>query len=238
MHRSDIETLEAFVDLVGARVWSELLAALHDLGAHTRGGRALLSRHSIELAIERRRRRPDSPATPAEARITALAAEAVSLADTLPMAGRMRLRAALLAAFALYGLSASFLAHPHPRKSAEPDRVAPLGASDAILEQCARLRNVPGPGPSSESDLLHRERSDRFEPGTRPTLIKNVTLWTGARNGTEIVYGDILLDKGLVQAIGYVPEWDYSKYDTDVIDAQGGWVTPGLGTCPVHVLGF
>ena len=137
---------------------------------------------------------------------------------------------ALLAAFALYGLSASFLAHPHPQKSADPDRVAPLGASDAILEQCARLRNVPGPGPSSESDLLHRDRSDRFEPGTRPTLIKNVTLWTGARNGTEIVYGDIYLDKGLVQSIGYIPEAWYTSRDTDVVDANGGWVTPGLGT--------
>ena len=100
MHRSDSETLEGFVDLVGARVWSERLAALHNLGAQTRGGRALLSRHCIELAIERRRRRPNSPATPTEMRITALAAEAVYLADTLPAAGRMRLRAALLAVFA------------------------------------------------------------------------------------------------------------------------------------------
>ena len=84
-------------------------------------------------------------------------------------------------------------------------------------------------------DIALKWFKDRFEVGTRATVIKNVTLWTGARNGTEIVYGDILLDKGLVQAIGYVPEWDYSKYDTDVVDAHGGWVTPGLGACPAHV---
>ncbi len=76
------------------------MAALRALGAHTRGGRALLTRHCIELAIERRRRRPAEAPTAAESRITALAAEAVQLADELPPAGRQRLRAAVLASFA------------------------------------------------------------------------------------------------------------------------------------------
>ncbi|KAI0751107.1 composite domain of metallo-dependent hydrolase [Daedaleopsis nitida] len=97
--------------------------------------------------------------------------------------------------------------------------------SSSILARCARLRDAPGP---SSSEFLTRERSDRYEPGTRATLIKNVTLWTGARNGTEIVYGDILLDRGLVQGIGYIPEALYVGKDTDVVDAHGGWVTPGL----------
>ena len=60
----------------------------------------MLGRHCIELAIERRRRRPTEPPTLAEARITALAADAVQLADDLPPAGRQRLRAAVLAPFA------------------------------------------------------------------------------------------------------------------------------------------
>ncbi|KAI0776137.1 composite domain of metallo-dependent hydrolase [Trametes elegans] len=98
-----------------------------------------------------------------------------------------------------------------------------LTAQD-ILRQCAGLLDVA----ESPSNILGRERSDRYEPGTRPTLIKNVTLWTGARNGTEIVYGDILLDKGLVRGIGYIPEALYNDDDTDVVDAHGGWVTPGL----------
>ncbi|KAI0722347.1 composite domain of metallo-dependent hydrolase [Cerioporus squamosus] len=93
---------------------------------------------------------------------------------------------------------------------------SPLGASD-ILERCASLRNTPGPFSGCCSGI-----------GTRPTLIKNVTLWTGARNGTEIVYGDIYLDKGLVQGIGYIPEVLYANKDTEVVDARGGWVTPGL----------
>ena len=100
MHCPTSETLEAFVALAGASVWAERLAALRSLAADTRAGRALLTRHCIELAIERRRRRPDEPANAAEARITALAAEAVRLADDLPPAGRQRLRAAVLAPFA------------------------------------------------------------------------------------------------------------------------------------------
>lgn len=100
MRRTESETLDAFVALAGAGVWKERLAALRALGARTRGGRALLARHCIELAIERRRRARDEPPTHAEARITSLAAAAVELADSLPPAGRQRLRAALLAAFA------------------------------------------------------------------------------------------------------------------------------------------
>ncbi len=140
---------------------------------------------------------------------------------------------AVLSTVAVYGLFTSFFSDP--RTSPEPDRVAPLGASD-ILERCASLRNTPG----LSSDLLFRDRSDRFEFGTRPTLIKNVTLWTGARNGTEIVYGDVYLDKGLVQGIGYIPEALYANKDTEVVDAHGGWVTPGLSTSqhpePAHTL--
>ncbi|KAI0355379.1 composite domain of metallo-dependent hydrolase [Trametes cingulata] len=107
---------------------------------------------------------------------------------------------------------------------------APLAAQD-ILSRCASLRAVPGPS----ADFLARDSSDRFEPGTRPTLIKNVTLWTGARNGTEIVYGDILLDKGLVRGIGDIPEAFYADHDTDVVDAKGGWVTPGLVDLHTHL---
>lgn len=100
MRRPSSETLDAFVDLAGARVWKERLAALRALGSRTRGGRALLARHCIELTIERRRHCSGAPPTAAEARITALAAEAVRLADDLPPAGLQRLRAAVLASFA------------------------------------------------------------------------------------------------------------------------------------------
>ncbi|CDO69917.1 hypothetical protein BN946_scf184568.g3 [Trametes cinnabarina] len=97
-------------------------------------------------------------------------------------------------------------------------------AAHAIIRRCANIRAVFGP-PTSSHD---RDSSDRFELGTRPTLIKNATLWTGARNGTEVVYGDIFLDKGLIRRIGDIPDILYTEKDTYVVDAHGAWVTPGL----------
>ncbi len=97
--------------------------------------------------------------------------------------------------------------------------------AEDVLSRCANLHSIPGPS----EDFFARSSSDRFEPGTRPTLIKNVTLWTGARNGTEIVYGDMYIDKGLVQGIGYIPEVLFMGRDADVVDAHGAWMTPGLG---------
>ena len=132
-----------------------------------------------------------------------------------------RVALVVVATTVVYGLSAVFR-YPSSRLLAQ----STTQYSEDILNRCANRHAAPG----SPADDFIRHVSDRFEPGTRPTLIKNVTLWTGARNGTEVVYGDILLDKGLVQGIGYIPEWDYSSYDTDVVDAHGGWVTPGLGT--------
>ena len=126
---------------------------------------------------------------------------------------------AVLATSAVYGASVS-LFHSPTTKQPRVQRVSSSAAD--ILNQCASRHVVP------ETPLL-RHISDRFEAGTRPTLIKNVTLWTGARNGTEIVYGDVFLDKGLVQGIGYIPEAFYVGRDTDVHDAHGGWITPGLG---------
>ena len=131
-----------------------------------------------------------------------------------------------LAAITVYALSFSFL--NASRNGFQDVRArtqqAPYAAPE-ILAKCARIQATPGPS----SDFWSRSSSDRFEPGTRPTLIKNVTLWTGARNGTEIVYGDVYLDKGLVLGIGYIPEALYVGRDTEVVDAHGGWVTPGLG---------
>lgn len=117
----------------------------------------------------------------------------------------------------------TFLEH-----SATPQHAhhVPLNA-ETILAQCAALRETPGP----PANFLAREESDRFEPGTRPTLIKNARIWTGARNGTEIVYGDVFLDKGVVKGIGYIPDALFARrQDTLVVDAKGNWVTPGLGT--------
>ena len=140
-----------------------------------------------------------------------------------------RALAILLAALSLYGISKSLFSLYSGNRVQPTAPRFPSAAVEDILNKCAARDATP----RSPDDLLLRSVNDRFEAGTRATLIKNVTLWTGARNGTEIVYGDILLDKGLIQGIGYIPEWDYSRYDADVVDANGSWVTPGLGQSSV-----
>ena len=66
-------------------------------------------------------------------------------------------------------------------------------------------------------------------------------IWTGARNGTEIVYGDVLLDKGLVVAVGYIPPSllevarQSSRSEIRVEDLGGAWVTPGLVDLHSHL---
>jgi len=88
--------------------------------------------------------------------------------------------------------------------------------------RCAALRTRPDP----PSNFLERDVSDRFEDGTPATIIRNATIWTGEKNGTEIIYGDLLLDKGIIQAVGQVSRTPVHNART--IDARGAWVTPGL----------
>jgi hypothetical protein len=47
--------------------------------------------------------------------------------------------------------------------------------------------------------------SDRFVEDTLPVLIRNAKILTGVRNGTEVVFGDVLLEKCVVLGAGYLP---------------------------------
>jgi hypothetical protein len=122
-----------------------------------------------------------------------------------------------------------------------------------ILDVCAALNIPAGPPPGFDE----RKASDRFEPGTPPTLIRNATIFTGAFNGTEIAYGnflllqywhasqtyfigDLFLDKGIVKALGFVPPILLKHASRDgnqlqTIDANGAWVTPGLVDLHSHI---
>ncbi|KAG5648919.1 hypothetical protein DXG03_000268 [Asterophora parasitica] len=97
--------------------------------------------------------------------------------------------------------------------------------SREILAQCMSLRATPGPS----QDFHSREESDRYEPGTKPTLIQNAAIFTGERNGSVVIYGNIFIDKGIVKNIGKVPRYLWDRPNVDVVDAKGAWVTPGLG---------
>jgi hypothetical protein len=93
----DVAALNAFVEGFGASAWQERHAALAaEAAVSTHAGRAALQRHIIEITIERWRKRGyNRLPSPAELRIAELAADASRLFDTLPSAGRDRLRASL-----------------------------------------------------------------------------------------------------------------------------------------------
>jgi hypothetical protein len=147
--------------------------------------------------------------------------------------GRARARWAWLATLA----TLAYLVTPLLYRST-PSVHIPVHAQ-ATLTRCRTLHDVPTP-PTEK-----RFVSDRFVSDTKPYLIKvnaaslflqqvlncsrvqNATIWTGADDGKEVVHGDVLLDKGLIQAIGHVPNALLDSRDLVVLDAHGAWLTPG-----------
>lgn len=108
----------------------------------------------------------------------------------------------------------------------------PKNAAD-IIARCRRLARPAG----SPYNSYSRSHSDRFEEGTRPTLIQNAKIWTGKKNGTEIIRADILLDKGLIKSIGHLRGFALNTYgkELDIRDANDSWVTPGLVDLHSHL---
>ncbi|KAF5393062.1 hypothetical protein D9757_001113 [Collybiopsis confluens] len=101
-----------------------------------------------------------------------------------------------------------------------------------ILHKCASLNVVPGP----PSNFHSREESDRYVAGTKATLIKNATIWTGNVDGLEVVLGDLLLDKGIIKAVGRVSTEELSAYqELTIILAHGAWVSPGIVDLHSHL---
>ncbi|KAJ6577402.1 carbohydrate esterase family 9 protein [Mycena capillaripes] len=104
----------------------------------------------------------------------------------------------------------------------------------SIVSRCRALQLEAGP-PSNFHD---RTESDRFVPGIRPHLIQNAKLWTGVNNGTEILSGDILIDKGLIKGVGHFDSASLLEtYGSElvVIDAKNSWVTPGIVDIHSHL---
>ena len=96
--------------------------------------------------------------------------------------------------------------------------------AEEIINKCNALDVLPSP----PSNFPWRSHSDRFVHGTPPTLFKNASIWTGRNSGNEVVAGDLLIDMGLIKAIGFVEDTTLAEYkDLVVIDAEGAWITPG-----------
>ncbi|KAJ6532729.1 carbohydrate esterase family 9 protein [Mycena vulgaris] len=104
--------------------------------------------------------------------------------------------------------------------------------AETIIAQCSALHLTPGP----PDDFHGRTQSDRFVEGTKPTLIRNASIWTGLDSGNEVVHGDILIDKGLIKKLGSVDESTLRSYaDVVVLDAAGAWVSPGIVDLHSHL---
>jgi cytosine/adenosine deaminase-related metal-dependent hydrolase len=74
--------------------------------------------------------------------------------------------------------------------------------------------------------------SDRFEHRTKATLLHNARIWTGENNGTEVIHGDVFLDKGIIQGVGNLNLSAFvngmmARGELNVVDVHGAWVTPG-----------
>jgi hypothetical protein len=104
-----------------------------------------------------------------------------------------------------------------------------------ILDKCAALKVPAGP----PKDFHSRTASDRYTPGTPSTIIYNARVWTGEKNGTEVVDGFVWLENGIIVAVGGFEEQERvlnglrgaRSHNSLVkfVDAGGKWVTPGLG---------
>lgn len=104
----------------------------------------------------------------------------------------------------------------------------PLHA-EQIQQKCNMLHAKPGP----PSNFHQRTKSDRFAEGTRATLIRNASIWTGDH---EITQGDILLDKGIIKFVGHASPGMFNKFkDLVTLDAGGSWVTPGIVDLHSHL---
>ena len=53
-------------------------------------------------------------------------------------------------------------------------------------------------------------------------LVRNATIWSGVLDGTQVIHGDVLLDKGIIKHVGALPAEALSKLrDVHVIEAEG-----------------
>ncbi|CAE7231904.1 unnamed protein product [Rhizoctonia solani] len=101
------------------------------------------------------------------------------------------------------------------------------------LSKCKSLNIQPGPPKSFWS----RTESERWEPGTPPTLIQNATIWTGGDHGNEVLLGDVLLDKGIIKAVGRVPPALLDAIGNKLVvkNVQGAWVSPAINDMHSHL---
>ncbi|KAK2463226.1 hypothetical protein APHAL10511_004881 [Amanita phalloides] len=124
----------------------------------------------------------------------------------------------------------SFLTLTRREDSLARSSHVPSNAQDTLL-RCRKLSETPGP----PEDFHLRSASDRYEPGTSAVLLRNASIWAGRGPSMEVIHGDVLLDKGLVKAVGHVTTSQlHGCSDLRTINLYGAWVTPGWGIVDMH----
>ena len=111
-------------------------------------------------------------------------------------------------------------------------------AFQSAVDRCAQAQAPAGP----PRHFHTRTVSDRFEKGTPDLLVRNATIWTGDKDGQEVLRNyDVHLSKGIIQKVSPSHHHSnrYSDYkNTRVIDAAGRWLTPGLVDMHIHITGL
>ena len=134
---------------------------------------------------------------------------------------------ATLAVMSYLSVRGPFFPLPRPSHPANGDMIK------QGLERCEEVRSMP---PDTSNFAKDRTMSDRYEPGTRPVLLNNGTLWTGDDNGEQVICGgSILLKNGIIWKIGkhkdVIKEMEAEGLRDDEIETvelSGKWVTPGI----------
>ncbi|KAL7420676.1 hypothetical protein Q5752_004627 [Cryptotrichosporon argae] len=101
------------------------------------------------------------------------------------------------------------------------------------IEQCKVLARPP---PNPKRVDASRKVSDRFVAGTGDVWLRNGTVWTGEKDGEEILYGaSVLLSGGVIKKIGDADEVAALAKDADVVNLEGAWLTPGIVDLHSHL---
>ncbi|KAK8854942.1 hypothetical protein IAR55_003681 [Kwoniella newhampshirensis] len=136
-------------------------------------------------------------------------------------------------------LLTSFITHQLDFDFPFPSPKPPSGPLPKFIEEgIKQCEIIARPPPNPKPFDSKRTHSDRFVKGTKPTWLKNGTVWTGESDGTEILYGaDVYIDGGVVRKIG--KEEDVAELvrgkEYDEVELNGAWVTPGIVDTHSHM---